>query len=219
MVGCTTTKDSEQKEQVVSGLSTYDDSTGQFSLRFPVMDTIRKKFIPYPNSIVSYRISNIPHWISFELSLERDQPKILECFSGMLDIMQVAVVDQNGNKIQMDSLKWNTPAIKRKIRSWRNVFPIQVPKDGRYTIFVKVFKNNGSLQLPIVVWNPDEFYKSQYSRALYFGLAFGIFGIIIVLAFSMFVAVREIKFLYYGLYILGAFYCHSQSCSVGCQFY
>lgn len=121
-----------------------------------------------------------PHWFVF--SLENSSNKNTEIYVDigypLLDDIEFVVLDENYIEIQRFVTGDAKPFSQRPFKHPNFVFPIKLASQEQLNVRVKI-ETSSSLQVPILIWQPEDFTSSKLGETLLFGL---LVGAMIVLA-------------------------------------
>jgi len=92
------------------------------------------------------------------------------------------------------------PFSQRPIKTHSFVFDINLAPKQLTTLFFRI-QTTTSLQLPLVLWEPNEFIQSNSNKRYGFGIFYGILLVMIFYNLFIFISVRDISYFYYISYI------------------
>lgn len=141
-------------------------------------------------------------WLRFDVPTPSGvREQMLEIRYPQLDSVQIFLFE-NGRLIrQLTTGDW-LPMSTRPMQHPHFLLPYTVESDNDYHFLVRV-QTNGALQVPIRIWQRDDFFdhisRVDQAHAVYYGI------LITVIFFNLFVfaAMREATYLYYALSTLG----------------
>lgn len=128
---------------------------------------------------------------------------LLEIGYPLLKRVRVYVVSRDGI-LQSEDIGYGNPMSSRQIQNRFFIQPIELVSGQEYQIYINVMRKNGSVQLPIRLYRPQNFLLSEIKSNYVFGLFFGILLAMVVYNTYLYVSVGNRAYLYYILYILSA---------------
>ncbi len=144
-------------------------------------------------------------WIAFKLhntSLERQilHLEYLNHTPENIWLYQRDVSSSSGFHEDFSSIR--EKGINRPVNQLRPVFQtILEPGETRQYFGKTADKIGQAVYVDFLIWNPRELEANKHLELIFYGMAFGIFLIIMLLSFSLFISLRRSSFLYYSLYI------------------
>ncbi|EMJ93924.1 7TM diverse intracellular signaling [Leptospira kirschneri str. JB] len=148
----------------------------------------------------SFGFTKSAYWLkfSFHNPEETFKEKLLEITFPLID--EVILYSPENGTYEQTIVGIEKPFKDRPIESHTFVFPIHAPP-GVSTFYLR-FKNEDSMQMPLILWEPDAFYKNirdiQYINGLYFGILIAMAVYNLFLLFT----VRDKSYFFYVFYIL-----------------
>lgn len=148
----------------------------------------------------SFGFTKSAYWLkfSFHNPEETFKEKLLEVTFPLID--EVILYSPENGTYEQTIVGIEKPFKDRPIESHTFVFPIHAPP-GVSTFYLR-FKNEDSMQMPLILWEPDAFYKNirdiQYINGLYFGILIAMAVYNLFLLFT----VRDKSYFFYVFYIL-----------------
>lgn len=123
---------------------------------------------------LNFGFSEDAHWFVFSLenSAIRHKNIYVEIGYALLDEIELHVFDSSGKLLEVHVTGDSLPFSERPISSPNFVFPIEVTARQRLNISIRV-KTSSSLQVPILIWYPEQFVDSKVGEILLFGLFIG----------------------------------------------
>jgi signal transduction histidine kinase/CheY-like chemotaxis protein len=151
----------------------------------------------------SFGFVNGDRWLLLRLDNQSSQINwMLEAGRPDLDRLTVYLFDSRqqlvGNWQAGDTLPFNT----RDLEQGHLVFPVSLPPGRSYLLLHA--KSDNVLDIPVTLFTPQAFYKSNSRRNLLFGLYFGAIFILCIYNLLIFLSTRDKSYLLYVLY-LGSF--------------
>ncbi|TGM53246.1 adenylate cyclase [Leptospira adleri] len=159
--------------------------------------------LPFQNSdqeSPSFGFTKSSYWLKFTLSNPEDsaKEKMIEITFPLID--EIVFYEPSADGFKKTEVGIAKPFGERPVKSHTFVFPIRVTP-GESTYYFR-FKNDDSMQMPLILWEPAAFYKNirdiQYINGIYFGIliAMAVYNLFLLLT------VRDKSYFYYVFYIL-----------------
>ncbi|EQA73307.1 7TM diverse intracellular signaling domain-containing protein [Leptospira noguchii] len=148
----------------------------------------------------SFGFTRSAYWLKFSFNNPEEtfKEKLLEITFPLID--EVIFYSPENETYQQTIVGIKKPFTDRPIESHTFVFPIHAPP-GVSTFYLR-FKNEDSMQMPLILWEPDAFYKNirdiQYINGIYFGILIAMAVYNLFLLFT----VRNKSYFFYVFYIL-----------------
>lgn len=153
----------------------------------------------------SFGMSSSTYWLMFELSNNglgddsTSMQRLLEVSYPPLDRITLYYFDSQGNLQQIESGD-TLPFLSRPIVHTGYVFPLNINM-GETRRFLLQVNSQGSLRVPMTLWEPDYFHEQTRSMMLLHGIYFGIVALMFVYNLILFLFIRDQTYLYYIVYI------------------
>lgn len=140
-------------------------------------------------------------WLKFQIANHDSNAikRFLEIGYPQLDHVTVYVLERNN--YQQYSMGDALPFAQRPIQSPNFVVPISVAGGTEVEVYLKVRSDN-SLQVPLNLWQPAEFYRHERNTSLLQGFYYGIILVMALYNLFVYVATREKAFLLYVVFTL-----------------
>ncbi|MCG8672308.1 MAG: response regulator [Pseudomonadales bacterium] len=155
--------------------------------------------------IFNIGISDSTYWFFFKLNhfsaaSDKAVERLIEIPYPPLDRIDVFTLNLNTNELQTyksgDSLYFN----ERPIANNNHLFSVKLDHNEEVFVAIRV-KSKGSLRIPIVLWEPSEFYEHSQTTTLFMGLYFGIMFLMFFYNACIYVATKDSSYLKYITYI------------------
>ena len=143
------------------------------------------------------------YWFRLDLhNLDVSVPGwLLESQYPLLDQIDAYLV-YAGNKI-VDYRSGDTLPFSQRALKHRNVmFKVPLAQGESVTIYIRV-KTESSLQLPLTLWSPQAFLAKDHEEQVALGIYYGILIAMLCYNLMIFLAIRDVNYLYYLHYIGG----------------
>lgn len=175
------------------------------SLEFPDLVKLDPIFTKNGKSSLNFGYNNSFYWLKTDLinqdSIELDL--MLEIDNPHLNKLQLFIY-QNSSWIERILTGDHFPFPQREILHPHFIFRIKLAENSRIRLLMWVDKHGEQIQIPMRLWNNDDFHEHNDRLQLFWGIMVGISSIFIIFSFLLFVFYqRELSF-YYCLYTLTA---------------
>ena len=137
------------------------------------------------------------YWFQIRLK-SHDLPlnKLLTIQYALLDHIELYVIE-NG-KLRSEYLTGDTFAFdQRPVRHRDFIFPLEFDANQTLELYLKV-KTEGSLQIPIALWEQDQFIWKDQDEMLIKAIYYGMMFVLMLYNLFLFLSIRERSYLYYG---------------------
>lgn len=148
-------------------------------------------------AIPNFGYTDSSYWFYIRLK-SHDIPltKLLTIQYALLDHIELYVLE-NG-QIRSDYLTGDTFVFdQRPLRHRDFIFPLDFEADQTLELFLKV-KTEGSLQVPIDLWERDQFIWQDQDEMLIKAIYYGMMFVLMLYNLFLFLSIRERSYLYYG---------------------
>ena len=153
----------------------------------------------------SFGISSSTYWLMFELSnnglgdSSASMQRLLEVNYPPLDRITLYFFDSQGNLRQIESGD-TLPFDSRPMAHTGYVFPLDINLGETRRFLLKV-NSQGSVRVPMTLWEPDYFHEQTRSLMLLHGIYFGIVALMFAYNLILYLFIRDQTYLYYIVYI------------------
>src|SRR5690606_28460488 len=173
--------------------------------RFTVSDVLaspRAEWQHNDKATLNLGLTPIPYWFSLTLTNDsaQDASKLLELSYGLLDYVDFYII-HDGTLVQTVQTGVRRAMGQRPLYHRNFLFPLQVPTGAEIQILMRV-QTQGSLQLPLKLWDLEAFFEHDQialsAQILFVGimLALALYNAFLLLA------TRDWSYLWYVLSIL-----------------
>jgi class 3 adenylate cyclase len=149
-------------------------------------------------------LGTIPHnvWIRFSVNSHTEKKVYLEVRAPLLDTLQLYKVE-NGRPVLMFDGGMGKPFRQKPIESENWLFNLDLHDGGTHTYLLKVH-SLFPFQLPVALSSKDAHTEYTQQHHLFWGLYIGVILFAFLYNLFIYLSVRERKYLYYILYVLGS---------------
>lgn len=177
-------------------LSYYHDESSNLQIN-DVMGMPSKNWIPSSQAVPNFGYVDTPYWLRLSLknTSAKPLPKYLVISYPLLD--RIHFYDTNEGSIRNEIITGDThPFQSRPINNSQFVFPVTLPGKTALTYYFKV-QSQGSVQVPISLWNPEDFYAADQAEQIKTAIYYGMMLIMVAYNLFLFFSLREMTYLYY----------------------
>jgi len=143
-------------------------------------------------------------WARFSVrdtqNVDTTQSWLLEIGYPLLQRVDIFLVSEN-RVVAQYQIGYARKMDTRELNHRFFVQPLQLEPNKDYQVYVNVMRKNGSVQLPLKLYQPAAFLKSELKANYIFGLFFGILVAMMVYNLYLYFAVSDRTYLYYIFYI------------------
>jgi len=188
--------------QIGKQISLYEDNTKELVLNDIL--NLDKEFEISTKKVPNWGLSSAHIWIKIQiqdtsskhgnwyLNLDYSTLKIADLYyQGSNKNWQVI---KSGNKIPFD---------KRKIKSRNFIFPLHFSSEKTHTFYLNLV-NAGPIQAPLFIQSMSSIYSEQMKMEMYYGVLTGIFILIIISNFFLWLNLKDPAYFFYIVYALGS---------------
>ena len=149
--------------------------------------------VPIPN----YGTQSQVFWFKLDVQSASDTDKwIMEIGYGLLDFLDIYLVDPEGIVLQHYDLGAARPLENRPLRHRFNLIPMPNSDVPNFSIYLRV-RSYHSLQLPLSVWLEPDFVAHDAISNLALGLLFGCLAVMLLYNFFLYTNLRDPLYLTY----------------------
>ena len=134
--------------------------------------------------------------------MQASQHYILEIDFPTINTLDVYYVGADGKLLRHYSTGTDLPFSSRPLWDDDWIFPLDNPQSGD-KIFIRARTSN-SLQMPIRVYQRDEFYRQDMINLLLWGAFYGLMLIMALYGFLNGLVIKDRLFIYYGAYVVAS---------------
>jgi len=179
----------------------YEDPSNQLLLN----DLILKSddaWTPVSGDYAVYGFSDSAYWVKFKVKNASDEilQEVLSISYPMLDRIDFYRLSAQGIHSRFTTGDI-FPKDSRPLTSRYFAFPIDLLAQEETEIFLRI-ASEGTINIPMSLWNRDEYLIQEAENRGLHGLYFGIMFVIFTFNFFVYITLREIAYLYYALLAL-----------------
>ncbi len=183
-------------------LEILEDPKGELAISDVISEDIPSRFVQSTELTPNYGFSTSAYWVRFQIvnPYMRSRSLFLESNWSHHDLIHFYVFE-DGKKTNEKKAGDMFPYNQREIKHRNIIFPLDIEPNTHLTIYLR-FKSEASMLIPLILWEPTEFYQQATTNHYFLGLYYGALIIMILYNLFIFFAVKEKKhYLYYVLFI------------------
>lgn len=186
------------------GSEILEDAAGRFSILEVVSPVLTGHFSGSGRAVPSFGFSDSVFWMRFRLKngLSRPAEWILEHPHPNMDWVTAYFLRPDGTLEATFESGDKIPLTEREVRHRHPLFPVTLAAGDSIDVYLR-FASNGTMRLPVKIWNPASFARHDRLDRLVRGLLYGALAVIALYNLLILTAVRDSTYLYYVLYIIG----------------
>jgi hypothetical protein len=184
---------SKTEEFSIGKLLDYlEDKNGTYTIEQVASPIFSDKFIRSQKDVLNFGFTKSVYWVKLEIqgSYRGEKEYIIEVNYPLIDSLTIfrQIQKENADGVLEDVWTQQTegdlsPFSKREIAHRNIAHKIVVSRQKNTTLYLR-FKTEGSLQIPILLWKPKDFYNEAFNENMIFGILFG--TLIVVIAYNIF---------------------------------
>ncbi|MCL6416582.1 diguanylate cyclase [Aestuariirhabdus sp. Z084] len=151
---------------------------------------------------VNFGYTDSAYWLRYRLINPDDYKafRLIEFSYSVLDYLDVYLQRTDGTTVH-HAMGDKLPFHQRPLISRNFLVPIELDAQEMITVYVRV-KTSSSTQVPMTIWDPQEYYPVSQSRTIFHGIYFGITLVMVLYSLFVYRAVQESVYLYYVAFII-----------------
>jgi serine phosphatase RsbU (regulator of sigma subunit) len=188
--------------QIGNQISFYEDETKDLKLSDILL--IDDKFQVSEKKVPNWGLSSAHIWIKIQVqdTSEHTDRWYLNLDYSTLRTANLYYQDTSNNWQVIESGN-RVPFQKRKVKSRNFIFPLHLPTDETHTFYLNL-SNAGPIQAPLFIQKMSSIYYEQTKMEMYYGVLTGIFILIIVGNFFLWINLKDPAYFFYIVYALGS---------------
>lgn len=195
----------DQFQRLVIGkyLEYYEDKTGELTIEDVSKPEFEKQFIKSNVDKPNFGYTDSVYWIRFQLDSKVSEKKefLLEHSYPILDNIQFFIFKKD-NTWFVKQTGDHFPFGQRDLLNRNFLFKIATIPNQSTTYFMS-FKTNGSIQIPLELYEKDKFLEHLNHERFALGIYYGIILVMILYNIILFFSMKDTLYIYYTLYLIG----------------
>lgn len=159
-----------------------------------------RHFLPSNKKVLNFGVTKDVIWVTFKLKNPTLQSEwILLMKNAMMDslILYTQVEKKWRKRVAGDLL----PFRQREINDHELAFSLSLPDTTTRTYYLRM-TTSGSMQIPLLVYTPNEFHRARTVSQMLYGIFTGALLIMFLYNLVVFLSLRDYSYLAYSLFIL-----------------
>ncbi|MFY7788205.1 MAG: 7TM-DISM domain-containing protein, partial [Thermoflexibacteraceae bacterium] len=189
-----------------------EDKEQKLSIREVVSAQYADKFIRSDKDILNFGFTNSVYWVRFEIDGSYrpvEQEYILEINYPLIDQLTIYRQDEFGAWSE-DTEGDKFPFKDREIAHRNIAHKIVIPPRKVSTFYLR-FQTQGSMQIPIIIWKPHDFYNQAFNENMIFGILYGTLFVVVAYNIFLFWIVQKwLHLAFAGMILLSIFFLATQ---------
>ncbi len=173
------------------------DSSNQLTLQDILKSKYQKRFDTLKQ--INVGVTNNTHWVKISIDNQSGLTAFMLSLTTRLDVLSIYYQQDQTWVHQALGFK-DIPFQQRKIQYFANTLPIKLPQGT--TVFYFKIKSHEAVLLDFAIHERTHFINHSLRSNFWFGIFYGIILIIAALIFFVLIAIRDIAYLYYFLFIV-----------------
>ncbi|RLJ63204.1 signal transduction histidine kinase [Lacinutrix venerupis] len=156
---------------------------------------------PLTSENQSVGFSSDDYWLTFSLENTTNQENTyyLETARPATDIANLYQI--NNNDIKHFSSGDAIPFKDRQVKHRKTIFKIILPKNSEQKFYIHLKSDGETLNLPLTLYSPNEFWKVNYAEQLFLGFFYGLLFLASLIYLFFFTSLSNKTFVYYSIYV------------------
>jgi len=159
------------------------------------------EFKAAPSPIPNFGMTDDAYWTRFDLANPSPSPRSLMVEVAMPHLDDVRLYVPEGRLFHEYVSGRNYPFSTRAVAHENYVFPVELPPYFQGTLYMR-FEQEGTFQLPVYLWDADNFHQADRLKQLVLGSYYGVAIVMLIYNLFLWIAIRERAYIYYVLAIL-----------------
>ncbi|AJR03152.1 hybrid sensor histidine kinase/response regulator [Siansivirga zeaxanthinifaciens] len=141
------------------------------------------------------------YWVRFKLENTSAESKIyyLNTARPVTDFATLYQITNNNIKSfkSGDEIRFEEKQVKHR----STIFKIILPPNSKNQFYLNLKSDGETINIPLNIYNENEFWKYNYNQQLFFGLFYGILLLAGIIYLFFYKSLKEKTFLFYGFYV------------------
>ncbi len=211
----------EKKDQynIYSYLQVLEDPEGNLDLEGVLSPGLQEQFQPHGNRTPSYSYTDSAYWFRWEITdLTSQQHWFLEVEYPLLHDVRFFFPTETG-EYEMKKAGSLLPFDQRPLENRNFVFPLpEIPPGKTITLYLRTETEFAHI-VPLTIWEQNSFYSRSSLEHLFQGAYLGMLLIVALYTLFIFFFSRDMRFLFYTMYILCIAFFHLSLNGLSFQFF
>ncbi|MGJ8667658.1 MAG: 7TM diverse intracellular signaling domain-containing protein [Patiriisocius sp.] len=172
---------------------------------YSISEIINNNYLKYEDLLTenhSLGFTTDFYWLKFQLknSTDEKQSYYLETARPITDVVNLYQIDNDSIEVftSGDQLLFED----RPQNHRQTVFNIHLPPNKIQTFYIQIKSDGETVNIPLNLYNTDQFFEAKSKQQLFFGLFYGILAFAGLMYLFFYTSLKEKTFLYYGFYVI-----------------
>ncbi len=174
----------------------YEDKSGCLKLEEILLPEYQSKFKRSERDVPNLGSTKSALWCRFALQKKAGSQWFIRMDNAYLDTFQLFVQTGSGFKKKESGRDYSYTA--REIKSVNIIFPLNLPKDSLTYVYVRA--KHYIIHVPLEIGQITPMLNAEGEYNFYYGIFFGIVGIMLIMNLIMYFSMRDISLIYYIFY-------------------
>jgi signal transduction histidine kinase len=183
---------------IIESTAILKDSTAKLSFKDVSSKLLENNFVVNSLKMANYGSTRLPVWCRFTIQNFTEDGLVLTIDNSQIESLDLFTIVNNA--VIHKSISAYRPFQVREVYLNKCFFLLDIPKDSTERFYLRLQTQNG-LQFPLRLSTRLALAESEQSRMLLYGVYIGIMLIMILYNLFIFLAIRDLSYLYYILYV------------------
>ncbi len=182
-------------------LEILEDPEGQWTLDDVLLPDQDQRFMLNQSDIPNFGITTSAYWVRFQLTnpSETRQLWFLESAFPHHDQIELYTLYTDGTYSYREAGD-QLPFREREVNYHNFVFELELPSQSTQTFYLR-FQKEGTMQIPLILWDPVAFMEKVSHEQYIFGIYYGMMIVMIVYNFFLYLSIRDRTYLFYVIFV------------------
>lgn len=147
---------------------------------------------------IGFGYTSSAYWLYLRIKSPTDTNLWLELVS-LIDSIDYFLIE-DGQVLQTIHTGRNLPVSERFLEHRNFIFDVNLTEERNYELVFR-FESQGSLLLPLSLWDKNKYLEEESLKTSLLGAYFGVMGVVFFYNLFLFLSIKDRSYLYYILYI------------------
>ena len=190
--------DVQQKYPLGLHMQILEDPGGELTIEDVASSAYDTKFTQSKTEVPIYGFSNSAYWVRFRLDNQTPSTNrwLLQLAFPNMHYVDLYLPTPDGKDWITKQSGNMRPVSNRDILHRQILFELPQQAQEESTYYLR-FQNGASMTLPLFVWQPEAFFRTENTAQYFFGLYYGALLMILIYNLFVFLSLRETSHFYY----------------------
>lgn len=195
-----------------------EDKEKKWSIADVRSEAIAEKFTRNTKGTPNMGYTNSAYWTKFKIENNTEAiERLLEITYPPLNEVDIYIFDDFGLRKELH-LGAKYPFYDRPFPYPNYAYIFDIENGESLTFYIR-FETEGSMQMPIIVWEQTGYVNKKQMDFLFIGIFYGITGVMALYNLFLYFSLRHKSYLYYVLVIFMAFFVNISLSGIGFKFF